>query len=171
MPPFAEAFVSQFEEVRAVLDRLTGFALVPVEVPSRNVGLALAPYLGAAGRRVHLVDEDVQWRILTAAIAAEPPGPDGLVVVVEPRQMDVDERAALRLLNQRRDTLAERLCTSLLWCGSAEFLRATAELAPDFWSIREIPLQIPVPPGFAGSLDLSNLPLPEGAFGSLSGSP
>lgn len=153
-----------------MLDRLTGFALVPVEVPSRDVALALALYLATVGRRVHFVADDAQWRILTAAIVAEPPGQGGLVMVTEPRQMDIRERAALRLLNQRRDTLAERLGTSLLWCGTADFLRATGELAPDFWSIREMTLPITVPSGLAGSLDLPNFTLPEGGFGSFTGS-
>ena len=57
MPPFATAFVPQFEEILTVLDRLTGFALVPVDVPSRDVALALGKWLRLQGRRIHIVFE------------------------------------------------------------------------------------------------------------------
>lgn len=147
-----EPFIPQFGEVWGILERLTGFALVPVEVPSHDVAIALLVYLQVRGRRTHFVGSPAQWRILTAAIVSAPPGPGGVAVVVEPAEIDADVRAALRLLNQRRDTVAEQLNAPLLWCGSAEFFRATAEQAPDFWSIREITIQIVVPVGFAGAL-------------------
>ncbi|MEZ4299233.1 MAG: hypothetical protein R3B70_30060 [Polyangiaceae bacterium] len=143
--PFAQAFVPQFEEVATVLDRLSGFALVPVEVPSRDVGFGLWAWL-AGGRPVTFVGGAVQWRALPAAIVAATPGADGVVVVVGPSETDEALRAGLSLLNQKRDRVADDLRLPLVWCGTAGFLRATAEMAPDFWSVRELPLRIDVPP-------------------------
>ncbi len=166
MPPFATAFVPQFEEILTVLDRLTGFALVPVEVPSRDVALALGKWLRLQGRRIHIVFEDKQWKTLTAAIVADPPGDGGMTLVVFPREMSAETRSALRLLNQRRDTVAARLGVPLLWCGSADFLGTTAELAPDFWSVRDLPLRVQVPVKYADSRAAWNITLHNPAWWS-----
>lgn len=157
LPPFAEVFVPQFEAILAVLDRLTGFALVPIEVPSRDVAWVLGRWLSLKGRRVHAVFGDMHWRMLPAAIVAAPPGEGGVALVINPREVSAETHAALRLLNQRRDTVAERLGAPLLWCGSADFLRTTADLAPDFWSVRELPLHIDVPDAFAGAVGPWNI--------------
>ncbi len=94
-----------------------------------------------------------QWRTLTAAIVADPPGEGGVALVVFPREVSAETRSALRLLNQRRDTVAARLGVPLVWCGNAEFLRSTADLAPDFWSVRDLPLRIQVPVEYAALPD------------------
>jgi tetratricopeptide (TPR) repeat protein len=123
-----------------------GFVLLPVEVPSADVARALCAWLERQARPVRVVaPAEGGWDKLPAELVAAPAGVDGIVVAIGPREVTADLRAGLRLLNQRRDTVAAHLGGPLLWCGPRPFLEATWELAPDFWSIRELPLRMEPP--------------------------
>jgi len=144
LPPFALPYLPRFEEVRETLSLYEGFVLLPVEVPSAGVARALAGWLSAQGRAVRVVAPPAGgWGALPAELVATPGGEGEVAVaVIGSSEVGADLRAGLRLLNQRRDTVAALLGAPLLWCGPRSFLDAAWELAPDFWSIRELPIRI-----------------------------
>ncbi|HVK67608.1 MAG TPA: hypothetical protein VM694_24150, partial [Polyangium sp.] len=143
--PFLEPYLPHFEEVRHVLDQFDDFALMPVEVPSRDIGRALAEHLGREGLQVHLF-EISDWKELTARLLALPPRSvdPRPVLLLGPRERPKDLERALNFLNLKRDTLARLLGRPLLWCGLKFFLEATWDYAPDVWSIRDITIKIPL---------------------------
>ena len=143
-PPFAMPYLPRFEEVHEKLSLYEGFVLLPVEVPSADVARVLAGWLSAQGRAVRVVAPSAgDWDALPADLVATPTaGGEVAVAVIGSSDVGADLRAGLRLLNQRRDTVAARLGAPLLWCGPRSFLDATWELAPDFWSVRELPIRI-----------------------------
>ncbi len=78
--------------------------------------------------------------------ATKPP-PSGVIMVIGGRGSTPGVIAGLRLLNQRRDSLARHLNAPLLWCGPSSFFDSTWQLAPDFWSVAAVPARIHATPG------------------------
>jgi tetratricopeptide (TPR) repeat protein len=134
-----EGLDALFEPIARSLALTSGFTLMPVEVTGPNLGHALASWLGARGVPVRVVEplDEAQWRAVVASIVdVEPADGTAAVMLIGPRRVAPGMPAGLRLVNQRRDTIVEGLAKPLLWCGPVEFLSATWERAPDFWSIR-----------------------------------
>jgi tetratricopeptide (TPR) repeat protein len=126
-----------FREVERVLSLAHGFVLVPVEC-GPDVARSLADTLDARGwtaLRIEPVD-DAGWHELVAKLLEGKTSAARVVVVIGSRQPAPSVHAALRLVNQRRDSIAAALGRPLLWCGPPEFLKLAWEGAPDFWSIR-----------------------------------
>jgi tetratricopeptide (TPR) repeat protein len=131
---------ADLQELLRLLSLADGFILVPIEVAGPDVARALAASLAVAGWTTAAVEpvDDAAWPLLVARIlaAAEDAAVPKVVMVVGPARPTPGLYAALRLVNQRRDSIAQALARPLLWCGPAEFLKVTWERAPDFWSIR-----------------------------------
>jgi tetratricopeptide (TPR) repeat protein len=126
-----------FRDVERLLSLAHGFVLVPVEC-GPDVARAMADALDAQGwpcLRLEPVD-DPGWHELVARLLEAKASEARVVVVVGSRQPAAGVHAALRLVNQRRDSIATALARPLLWCGPPEFLKLAWEGAPDFWSIR-----------------------------------
>lgn len=142
---FFDLYQSHFDQIRNVLDKLEDFYLLPVEIPSRDVGRALVKYLEQHGSGVSLI-EPSNWVELVSRLLALPTREEDArpILVLGPREWLADLRTALNFLNMKRDTIAHHLGRPLIWCGLRFFLDAMAEHAPDFWSIRNITIQIPL---------------------------
>ncbi len=132
------------------LERTESFALIPVELPDRELGYELARWLGAHGHPVHVLRVSA-WRDLSTKLYEQAPG--GRVMVIGPEEVTADFRAALALVNLHRDGIARYLGAPLLWCGNRAMMIETAERAPDFWSVRELGFVL-VPPESAPELAL-----------------
>lgn len=135
---------ADFREALRAIDLADGFALVPVEVHGPDLARQLATWLGEHGHEAHVLEplDDPAWERIVADLFAVDAKPGDVVVVVGARQVSPGVLAALRLVNQRRDSIAKHLGCPLLWCGSADFLKLSWERAPDFWSVRSMPLRI-----------------------------
>jgi tetratricopeptide (TPR) repeat protein len=143
VPPFAKPYLALFEDLLEVLLLHDGFALIPVETPSGDIARVMADWLAWQGRHVQIVAPDEgSWNGLAGMILGLSAVPHGVAMVIGPREVTLDLKSGLRLVNQRRDSIAAHLAYPLLWCGSREFLDASWELAPDFWSIRELPRRL-----------------------------
>lgn len=130
-----------FERIARTLTFVDGFTLMPVEVPGPDLGRALAAWLGEHGTRTRVVEplDEAGWRAIVASVLDDAEGEGGAhhaVMLLGPRRMAPGMAAGLRLSNTRRDAIVDALASPLLWCGTAEFLNATWERAPDLWSIR-----------------------------------
>jgi tetratricopeptide (TPR) repeat protein len=118
-----------------------GFVLLPVEVTSSHVGYELAAWLTQGGYAVELVEpgDADGWRGLVARLDALPDKAKANVVVVLGSDAATNVMGpGLRLLNQRRDSVARRLDRPLVWCGTKSFLDGTWQAAPDFWSVGDV---------------------------------
>ncbi len=128
-----------FRDVERLLTRAHGFVLAPVEC-GPDVARALVAWLGEQGwptRALEPVD-DAGWRELVAGLFEAAAADTKVVAVIGSRQPSDGVHGALRLLNQRRDSIVAALARPLLWCGPGEFLKLAWEGAPDFWSIRAL---------------------------------
>jgi tetratricopeptide (TPR) repeat protein len=130
-------------ELVRILSLADGFILLPVEVPGPDVARALVAPLAGAGwptAAIEPVDDD-SWARLVASIIDAAATDARAVMVIGGATATGGLYAALRLVNQRRDSIVESLARPLLWCGPPEFLKLTWERAPDFWSIRAMTLR------------------------------
>jgi tetratricopeptide (TPR) repeat protein len=137
-PIWATRQLPAFREVLRVVTLSLGFTLVPIEISGPDVAKALATWLRAEGHEAHVVAPltDDDWKHLVARIFDITTHEQDVVLVVGARDLSPAAAQALRLVNQRRDTIARHLGRPLLWCGPHEFLDATWDIAPDFWSVR-----------------------------------
>jgi tetratricopeptide (TPR) repeat protein len=144
VPPWARHHIPKFAAILRSLERVPGFILQPLEVPSRDVAQVLAAWLTAHGRPTRIITptDDSSWAALAAALT-EPPDDTRVIVMSGPDAEEPAMRRSLAMVNLHRDGIARALACPLLWCGPPEFLRATWEQAPDFWSIAAIPKQLP----------------------------
>lgn len=141
-------YVERFNALAAALNAYSGFVLQPVAVSSAEVARALADSLDRAGRSTTVVEPQTaaDWRELVATMSGfvDPggeltePGRSRALMVIGADVPSREVRRALRLVNQHRDQLVALLGCPLLWCGVEPFLAATADEAPDFWSVRAI---------------------------------
>ncbi len=139
------AYFPHFEQLRRKLKKLDDFNLVPIEVPSRDVGRALVEYLRQHSLPVSLI-EPHSWSTLAAQVLSLPTREQDAqpVMIFGPRDWVEQLPLALNLLNLQRDTIARHLQRPLLWCGLRFFLDAFWDHAPDFWSIRNVTTRIPL---------------------------
>jgi tetratricopeptide (TPR) repeat protein len=147
-PSWLTPYLPAFGELARVVSLSGSFVLVPVQISGPDVAHALARFLTDRGHSVSLVEPrtDEEWRELVATLFGVPSARgDAAVLVVGDAKITSASSHALRLVNQRRDTLASHLGCALLWCGPPEFLDATWERAPDFWSIRTRTHRLEVP--------------------------
>ncbi|WP_437284240.1 pentapeptide repeat-containing protein [Sorangium sp. So ce406] len=147
LPASMSPFLGSFREVLRILERIPGFALLPVEIPGPDVARALGDFLTREGRRALVIaprDRDAAWEDLVAALYRAEPEPRGVVLLVGSDPPPAAAREGLRRLNQhqRRDTLSSRLGCPLLWCGPPGFLGLCREEAPDLWAIRAAELRL-----------------------------
>jgi tetratricopeptide (TPR) repeat protein len=128
----------QAPDLSRALSLSEGFLLVPVEVRGPDAARELARWLEQEGWKPALVEplDEPAWHRLVADVMDAASAGARVVVVVGGRDVTPGMLAALRLVNQRRDSIAEALARPLLWCGPPEFLKLTWERAPDFWSVR-----------------------------------
>lgn len=144
VPPWARHHVPKFEALLRSLERVPGFILHPIELPSRDGAQVLANWLTANSRPARWIapTDEPSWRALAASLS-EPPGDARAIVISGPDAEQPGMRHGLAMVNLHRDGIARNLSCPLLWCGPPDFLRATWEEAPDFWSIAAIPRQFP----------------------------
>ena len=133
-----------FREALRTLSLSDGFALVPVEVSGPDVARALAAWLGENGRFCRVIEplDDDAWGDVVAELFAAAATDASVVMLIGARQPPPGIYAGMRLINQRRDSIARKLSRPLLWCGPPELMKLTWERAPDFWSIRALPLRV-----------------------------
>jgi hypothetical protein len=150
LPPWIEAYVADFVPLLRIIERTPGFAVQPVVVPSPDLARALADWLTAQEVVVRVIDlRHEPWDDLAARLSSmsfDGAGEDVLkaVVVITPFELEPEVfRRGLAAFNFHRDSIAAALRCPLLWCGSAELLRTTADHATDVWSIAGIPHRIP----------------------------
>jgi Tol biopolymer transport system component/tRNA A-37 threonylcarbamoyl transferase component Bud32/tetratricopeptide (TPR) repeat protein len=163
LPPAMAPFDAGFRAILQRVERIPGFFLLPVEVPGPDVARALAEFLSSEGHPAKILeprDDGAVWKDLVAALLAAKPAPGGLVLLIGSADPPEELHAGLRLINQRRDTLARRLGCPLLWCGPASFLNTSWEEAPDFWSIRSTDIKLAEEPAVA-SPEASPAALPD----------
>ncbi|MFO0591676.1 MAG: protein kinase [Polyangiaceae bacterium] len=152
-PEWLPGVLRGFQELFDVLSVSSGFILFPVEVPDSEVARVLADWLSRRGVSVTTIEPktDGDWEDLAASILRSAPPPEGgaLMVIGGPQAASVRPAViqALRLVNQRRDTMARHLKRPLLWTGPVSFLDATWNHAPDFWSVRALDQRIAPPEG------------------------
>jgi hypothetical protein len=145
LEPELSTWVKTYEPELGALERSLelsdGFVLFPIELPGPDVARELARWLESRGRGVVVLDPqlDGEWERLPADMFSVQAPPGGVVLVIGARLESASVRSGLRLLNQRRDTVAKHLGGPLLWCGSKAFLDLTWRQAPDFWSVADIP--------------------------------
>jgi WD40 repeat protein/nucleoside phosphorylase len=140
-PAWLTPYLADFGELLRVVELSEGFILQPLEVPGPDLARALASFFAAHGHPavVREPGNDAEWRETTGWLLEEGRvPPSGVVMVLGSREPPEGFRLALRFLNDRRDDIARRLGRPLFWCGPASFLLATAEGAPDFWSVRAV---------------------------------
>jgi tetratricopeptide (TPR) repeat protein len=132
------------DELVRRLSLTDGFMLIPIEVAGPDVARALGASLAQAGWHTVVVEPagDAQWPEIVARVLDAAATSARAVLVVGPARPTGGLYAALRLVNQRRDSIAEILARPLLWCGPADFLKLTWERAPDFWSIRAMTMRL-----------------------------
>lgn len=146
--PWVEPYLPDFRALLRVIQRSPGFVLQPVVLPSPDLARALADWLATQQVTVHAIDlRHEPWDDLAARLGSvgfdQAPRPHA-VVVITPHELDAASiDRGLATLNSQRDSLARHLGCPLLWCGSTDLLRATADHASDFWSIANPPHRIP----------------------------
>jgi tetratricopeptide (TPR) repeat protein len=130
----------QAPDLSRALSLSEGFLLVPVEVRGPDAARDLVRSLEQEGWKPALIEplDEAAWHKLVADVMDAATAGARVVVVVGGRDTTPGMLAALRLVNQRRDSIAEALTRPLLWCGPPEFLKLTWERAPDFWSVRAL---------------------------------
>lgn len=139
LPKWAEAYLPDFRRILHAVEMSDGFVLFPIEVPSFDVAAVLAKWLDRNGHPcLFISDERVDW---AQALLSEKPAGGGVALMFG-GEGDPQLEKSLHLLNQRRDTLAKNLSAPLLWCGSRKFLDSTWRLAPDLWSVADVPRRI-----------------------------
>lgn len=145
---FIEGYAAYFNKIRTALERNTGFMLLPVDVPSRDVGRALADYLKEHGLEALLLDPSTeQWASMPDLLLSLPRGEQGPIVLLGPREKSPELLLGIQRMNLARDNLVPYLARPLIWCGQSFFLEATRYGAPDFWSVRDISESIPLREG------------------------
>lgn len=143
MESLASRYRAGFERIQRTLGLYQGFVLLPVEAPGREVVEALSRYLDGMGFDCELVApsgegwRDVADRLLTAGSPSNS-GRQRVLLLHGETPISEAMDGGFRLLNQQRDSLVAGLGCPLLWCGTAEFLEASWERMPDFWSIRAL---------------------------------
>jgi tetratricopeptide (TPR) repeat protein len=137
-----------FREAKRALALSQGFTLFPVEIAGPDVARELAAWLAAQGWSPSVIEplDDDAWKNMVADLFAVTPADDRVVLLIGTREPAPGVYQGLHLLNQRRDSVARHLACPLLWCGPPEFIKLTWERAPDFWSIRALPLRLDVSP-------------------------
>ena len=142
-PAAIEPYEDDFEDVLRVLELSSGFVLVPIAVLGPDLAEMLADWLGHEKRPVtrFVAEGPEDWKNLSSSLLSAKPDRNGVVMVIAGIRGD-DLSLGLRLINERRDAIAKHLNCPLLWCGSAEFLVQTGQLAPDFWSVRAVERRI-----------------------------
>lgn len=142
LQPWVQPYLPDFRELLRRLDLTPGFIFQPVVLPSPDLARALAAWLAAQGVDVRVFDmchepwDDLAARLLAVTFNNSPAAERRAVVVVTPSELDRSAvRDGFRYFNSVRDTLARDLQSPLLWCGSVDLLRVTADFATDFWSI------------------------------------
>lgn len=147
LPSFAAPYIRHFADI---FDRVTlfdDFALIPIEVRSRVLVRAFATWIREQGRAVTVMEpEGERFRVLAASLLEVEVAPKGLVIVSAPDEAGADVREGLSLVNLHRDAIVKHLRCPLLYCGPRSFMEQTLDVAPDFWSIREIPEVIEIVP-------------------------
>jgi tetratricopeptide (TPR) repeat protein len=140
----SKSAVNDTAELVRILSLAEGFILVPVEVPGPDVARAQVAPLADAGWPTAAIEpvDDESWARLVASIIDAAAADARAVMVIGGATASAGLYAALRLVNQRRDSIVQSLARPLLWCGPAEFLKLTWERAPDFWSIRAMTLRL-----------------------------
>lgn len=136
----SDPYVADFEEVLRVVELSSGFVLLPIGVSGPDLAEVLAQWLGrnAHPTVVSIPDGDAEWKNVGTWLLQAKPEKNGVVVVIGGSEIAPEFSLAMRLVNERRDVIAKHLDCPLLWCGPREFLLATAEHAPDFWSVRAV---------------------------------
>jgi DNA-binding CsgD family transcriptional regulator len=139
-PAWVVPYLRDFEEVLHVVELAGGFVLLPIEVPGPDLARALGEWLSARGHPavVNEPETDEEWKDLTGWLLTTEPPPEGVVLVLGSRKPPDGVFLALRLVNERRDSIVTRLQCPLFWCGPPSFLQLTRERAPDFWSVRAL---------------------------------
>jgi tetratricopeptide (TPR) repeat protein len=137
--------MADLHELERILSLAHGFIVLPVEVAGPDAARAQAERLGTAGWPTATIEpvNDDGWAQLVADILDAAATSARCVMVIGTAQGTPALHAALRLVNQRRDSIAQTLARPLLWSGPPEFLKLTWERAPDFWSIRAMTLRFP----------------------------
>lgn len=148
---------ADLHELLRVLSLASGFMLIPVEVAGPDAARGLAAMVPGM-TAIEPVDDE-GWTQLVARLLDAGATDARAVMLIGPAGTSAGLGAALRLVNQRRDSIVQALARPLLWCGPPEFLKLTWERAPDFWSIRAMTLR------FARSSDpVQEAPLWPGAW-------
>lgn len=137
---FVEKYREDFDDVLRVLELSDGFVLLPIAVPGPDLGVLLARWLLEKGHPTFVLapETDEEWKNVASALLSAKAEPHGSVMFLVGSDISTDLSLPLRLVNERRDAIAKHLNCPLLWCGSAEFLVQTGQMAPDFWSIRAV---------------------------------
>jgi tetratricopeptide (TPR) repeat protein len=145
--PASGLHMAGFRELERALSLADGFVLIPVEVQGPDVARTLAAWLVERGWPTTTIEptDDGGWQELVAQVMEAASKPARAVLVIGPRQPTGATLVALRLINQRRDSIASAIGRPLLWCGPPEFLKLTWERAPDFWSIRAMTRKLATP--------------------------
>lgn len=142
-----DGYQGHFEEICNTLRRAQGFLLLPVEVPSRDIGRALYSYLHERKLCDKLIAPGPEeWATLPDSLLSLPKAAagEGAVFVLGPPEKIKELLLGLQRINLSRDRLAQHLGRPLLWCGLSFFLEETWQNAPDFWSVRDITAKIPL---------------------------
>lgn len=145
LPGWARVYLPDFQRILHAIKMAESFVLFPIEVPGQDVAEQLEHYLDVNKFRCLVVDPTKStwtWPDLVGVLLDLPVASDDVVMVIGDGSDDKGLHDGLRLLNQRRDSIARALARPLLWCGSRSFLDVTWQLAPDFWSVADVPRRI-----------------------------
>lgn len=139
-----DPYLDDFDEVLRVLELSSGFVLLPIAVPGPDLAQLLANWLALKTHPtiVYAPSDDGEWKSVAEWLLKAKPEKNGVVLVIGGGDLPDDLSLALRLVNERRDSIAKHLDCPLLWCGSSEFLVQTGHQAPDFWSARAVERRI-----------------------------
>lgn len=139
-----DKYREDFDDVLRVLELSDGFVLLPIAVPGPDLGQLLARWLSEKGYPTIVLapESDEEWKNVASSLLSATAEPNGSVMFIAGSDISTDLSLPLRLVNERRDAIAKHLNRPLLWCGSAEFLVQTGQMAPDFWSIRAVERRI-----------------------------
>lgn len=141
-------YEEDFAEVLRVIELSSDFVLLPVIVPGPDLASMLATWLAYKEHPVTKLEyhDTDAWKNLSTQLSTAKPEPNGVVMVIAGGDLSDDLSLPLRLVNERRDSIAKHLQCPLLWCGSSEFLVQTGQQAPDFWSVRAVERKIEARP-------------------------
>jgi tetratricopeptide (TPR) repeat protein len=144
-PTWAAPYLPYFESILHAIELIDGFALMPIQVPGPDLARVLGSWLDARGRPTRLISlrDGMDWSLVSAKLFHATVEASGVVMVIGTSVDEPQMNHGLRLLNQRRDSIARRLGRPLLWCGGRSVLDATWRYAPDLWSIAEVPRFLP----------------------------